>query len=354
LQAWLSARLGATGSFFWSFSDDASGASWNEYRLPATQATFSPFFLSNTQVTVSKHSEAIREGMEDFEYLNALRATGDAAGTLFDTALSAVLQATDLQWTTSKDRTAADSMRMTIAGALGWLPPPPPPPPVTPMLVLNAATATYDGQAHSAQATAVGDDGSAIAGSIEVTYSPGDSTPPVNAGAYIVTAVFSSADGRYTDASATATLVIQPATPIVTVTEYDAVSDGTAHAASASATGVDGVPVAGSIEVSYVPGDGDPPVAAGTYAVTAVFTSADSNYAGATATGTLIITAQPPAPEPVASAEVIDAPQTVPPEPVTEPEFPQDVVDAPPEIEEPGVLDPGVTIDSEIEDSPQP
>ena len=135
LQAWVCADVGADGSFFWSFIDDAGGSSWNEYG--ALQALYSPFFLSDDEVTISKHSEAIREGVEDFEYLVMLRArvselsrrdpnhAGLAeAGALVERAAATVLGAagaTDLEWTTDKDRSAADRVRLAVADMLDLL-----------------------------------------------------------------------------------------------------------------------------------------------------------------------------------------------------------------------------------------
>ena len=132
LQAWACADIGAASSFFWSFSDDAVGRSWNEYAT--TKIPYSPFFLSRAQVTSSKHSEAIREGVEDFEYLVMLRqrvkaleqddpnhpGLRDAAG-LLEHALRTVLQspgATDLQWPSDKDRSVAERMRLAVADAI--------------------------------------------------------------------------------------------------------------------------------------------------------------------------------------------------------------------------------------------
>jgi len=121
LQAWICAATGSTVSLFWSFADDAGGTSWNEYR--AIQAPFSPFFLSSTDVTISKHSEAIREGVEDFEYLTLLRQQIGSAAV--GSAIAAVLgaaQADDIMWATAKDRSNADAVRLQIATALGLLP----------------------------------------------------------------------------------------------------------------------------------------------------------------------------------------------------------------------------------------
>jgi CotH protein len=135
LQAWMCADIGAAGSFFWSFIDDAGGSSWNEYA--ATEPLYSPFFLSPDSVTISKHSEAIREGAEDFEYLAMLRervaSLGStnpnrpglsAARSLLDRATATVLGASgagDLDWVADKDRSAAERIRIAIAESLDQL-----------------------------------------------------------------------------------------------------------------------------------------------------------------------------------------------------------------------------------------
>jgi len=84
------------------------------------------------------------------------------------------------------------------------------------------------------------------------------------------------------------------ATPVVTVTGGTLAYDGAAHGASASATGVSGLPVFGSFTFTYAPGGPVPPVNIGTYSVTAQFTSNDPNYTNARNTGTITIT--PPIP----------------------------------------------------------
>jgi len=132
LQAWLCADIGAKSSFFWSFSDDAGGYSWNEYA--ATNSIYSPLFLGRDRVTPSKHSEAIREGREDFEYLAMLRqriAAVEArdprrpglaqARELLAAATTTVLQspgARDEPWSSEKDRSVADRVRIAIAEAV--------------------------------------------------------------------------------------------------------------------------------------------------------------------------------------------------------------------------------------------
>jgi len=77
--------------------------------------------------------------------------------------------------------------------------------------------------------------------------------------------------------------------PTVTVSAGPFTYDGTAHAATATAVGVDGVtPVAGSFAFTYN-GASTPPTAAGTYSLVTTFTSADPSYSNATVDSTLTI-----------------------------------------------------------------
>ena len=120
------------------------------------------------------------------------------------------------------------------------------------------------------------------------TYN-GSSTPPTAAGTYPVIATFTSTDTNYGTATGSGTLVISPATPGVTVTVGAPIYDGKAHAATATAVGVDGTTqVAGMFSFTYN-GSATAPTAAGTYAVVATFTSTDTNYTGGTAQGTLTV-----------------------------------------------------------------
>jgi hypothetical protein len=72
--------------------------------------------------------------------------------------------------------------------------------------------------------------------------------------------------------------------------------DGAAHAATATASGIEGAVVTGEFTFSYV-GTGttiygptpDAPINAGTYAVTVAFTSSDPNYSGASGSSTITI-----------------------------------------------------------------
>ena len=102
-------------------------------------------------------------------------------------------------------------------------------------------------------------------------------------------------NGKYTfvQAAANATaLTITKATPTVTVTGGTFAYDGNPHGATATAVGVDGITaVSGSFSFTYAPpGNSTVPVNAGTYSVTASFTSSNPNYNNATGSGSITIT----------------------------------------------------------------
>ncbi len=132
LQAWQCWQEGATGSFFWAFSDNGGASSWNEYFAAA--GPYTPLFLDDTTVTAGKHMEAIRESVEDYEYFVMLRdavARARAAGrtgpavtagqALLADGARTVLAAegvNQLHWEAPKDRTLAESVRVKILQAL--------------------------------------------------------------------------------------------------------------------------------------------------------------------------------------------------------------------------------------------
>jgi hypothetical protein len=83
LQAWDCWRFGAVSTYFWSFTDGAGGSSWNEY--PQPRAAYTPMFIDPETVVAGKHLEAMREGVEDYEYLVMLdKALKDRKGTADD------------------------------------------------------------------------------------------------------------------------------------------------------------------------------------------------------------------------------------------------------------------------------
>jgi hypothetical protein len=134
LQQWFSWQQDAQGSFFWSFSDSNGASSWNEY-LAHDQGSYTPFFLDADSVTVGKHMEAIREGIQDYEYLRMLRDrihelekqaksadAIDAAKDLLASAANRVTRDVDrsakLRWTVAKNRDTADQVVEEILEAL--------------------------------------------------------------------------------------------------------------------------------------------------------------------------------------------------------------------------------------------
>jgi hypothetical protein len=132
LQAWSCWQYGAKSSYFWSFGDAGGGSSWNEYA--ARGNTYVPFFLDSTSVTPGKQMEALREGVEDYEYLVMLKARIAAAERsgvsglplerarkLLNEAASRVCGdpgAVAFDWAKEKDRGIADHVRIEILDAL--------------------------------------------------------------------------------------------------------------------------------------------------------------------------------------------------------------------------------------------
>ncbi len=87
-------------------------------------------------------------------------------------------------------------------------------------------------------------------------------------------------------------LTITPATPTVVVNGGSYVYDKNSHAASATAMGVDNLPVSGTMAFTYN-GSSTAPTAAGTYTVVVSFTSSNTNYANANGTGSIVIEKAP-------------------------------------------------------------
>ncbi|MBT3379302.1 MAG: hypothetical protein HN742_43110 [Lentisphaerae bacterium] len=139
LQEWHAFKIGAKGSCFWAFADSGRDkkrrtiSCWNEYPA-AGNGPYCPIYLDETSVTAAKYMEAIREGIEDFEYLTMLKSRiGElrkqgvsanrltAAEKLLATACDRVLAGEDganYRWDEVKDRTVADAVRIEILQAL--------------------------------------------------------------------------------------------------------------------------------------------------------------------------------------------------------------------------------------------
>jgi hypothetical protein len=153
----------------------------------------------------------------------------------------------------------------------------------------NPADITYGTALSTTQLNATASsNGNPVAGTF--TYTPSAGTV-LNAGNnQTLTADFAPSDTADFNSlpGATAHINVLQATPTVSVSGGPFTFDGSAHAATITVTGVGGVTVSGSSAVTYN-ALAAVPTSAGTYAVSASFTSSDPNYANATGSGTLII-----------------------------------------------------------------
>ena len=133
---WHCFKIGAKGSCFWAFGDNGRVSCWNEY--PATgNGPYCPIYLDDTSVTAAKYMEAIREGVQDYEYLTMLRArveelegqgvaqdTLATAKELLATACDRVLameEGANYRWDEVKGRGVADRVRIEILSVLAEL-----------------------------------------------------------------------------------------------------------------------------------------------------------------------------------------------------------------------------------------
>jgi hypothetical protein len=161
---------------------------------------------------------------------------------------------------------------------------------------------TYNGLPQTVTGSAVGIDGlTPINGTFTYAYynEYGSNTqlfgpplpgPPVDAGYYTFIEYFTSQDPNYANGSFSWDLVIDPASPTVTINGGPFTYNGSPQQAIVTAVGIDGVtPVAGSATYVTYNGSTTVPNAAGTYTVYAEFASSDPNYYGSTAAGTLVI-----------------------------------------------------------------
>ena len=78
LPAWHLYDVGGKAMCFWAFGcGGGSGDSWRAFAQPGIE--YSPYFVSPTEATPSKQSEAMREAKEDYEYLSMLEERCGAA-----------------------------------------------------------------------------------------------------------------------------------------------------------------------------------------------------------------------------------------------------------------------------------
>ncbi|MDD2706574.1 MAG: hypothetical protein PHV34_01090 [Verrucomicrobiae bacterium] len=138
LQAWHCWRDGAVGMAFWNYWNsykDGKCAAWNEFA--AQEESYGVTYTTADSVTGSKHWEGIREGVEDYEYLNMLSARIEELGRkgesserlrsaerLLATLPSEVArpyEKNSMSWFSDKNREAADQARIRILRALASL-----------------------------------------------------------------------------------------------------------------------------------------------------------------------------------------------------------------------------------------
>jgi hypothetical protein len=136
MQHWFCWKYQAHGSGFWAFGDSNGASSWNEYL--SKLGAYTPLFLDKESVTGGKHMEAIREGIEDYEYLRMLRdritevegkgvkgSVVDSAKKLLDTAAdrvtSCMLKPEMIYLDQAKDRSIADAVRLEVLEMLAHL-----------------------------------------------------------------------------------------------------------------------------------------------------------------------------------------------------------------------------------------
>jgi hypothetical protein len=135
LQAWTCWQYGAKAEYYWAFSDSGGGSSWNEFNTRGE--VFVPFFLDADSVTPAKEMEAIREGIEDYEYLLMLNdfiaeaekkgikgAALDLAKKILTDGVAMVCGssgASEFMWLEEKDRSLADMVRIKILNVMADL-----------------------------------------------------------------------------------------------------------------------------------------------------------------------------------------------------------------------------------------
>lgn len=125
LQAWDCWKYGAKASHFWAFSDGGGMSSWNEYA--SSKSSYAPFFLDAVSVTAGKQMEAIREGVEDYEYLVILQNAVNKAvkagiqNEVVESGKKLLVDGVNSVCDNPKDRTLADKTRMKILDAIAEL-----------------------------------------------------------------------------------------------------------------------------------------------------------------------------------------------------------------------------------------
>ena len=137
-QMWAALKYGALGCGYWCFTCSGGGSgstSWNAYAQKSIE--YSPLFIGETTATDGKHMEAIREGIQDYEYAVMLRARVEElkARGVQNAAIAAsealLAEAPDrvvgpiaekgVGWLDERDRTVMDTVRVEMLEALAAL-----------------------------------------------------------------------------------------------------------------------------------------------------------------------------------------------------------------------------------------
>jgi hypothetical protein len=111
---------------------------------------------------------------------------------------------------------------------------------------------------------------------------------PTAAGSYPVTASFVSSGSSSQNATASGALVINQATPKLTLLCPTLSFTGSPQGCTASVSGIGAAIPGGTVGITYS-GSSTAPTNGGTYTVLASFVSGDPNYASTTATSSLTI-----------------------------------------------------------------
>ncbi|MEN6456924.1 MAG: DUF5060 domain-containing protein [Prolixibacteraceae bacterium] len=129
MQPWYAFDLSATGSCFWNYSD-SRGNPWNEYVVHSGvfRNSFSMVYLDDDGPVSTRHWEAMREGIEDYEYLSMLREKSkdpDRAKAVAKEALKKLEAVTGqnltMKWSTENPSYVADEGRIEVLQAIEQL-----------------------------------------------------------------------------------------------------------------------------------------------------------------------------------------------------------------------------------------
>jgi hypothetical protein len=72
MQPWHALEAGATAAQFWAYGDAGAASNWNEYAAVG-RTSYTTVYLAPDSVTTSKHWEAVREGLQDYQYFVMLK-----------------------------------------------------------------------------------------------------------------------------------------------------------------------------------------------------------------------------------------------------------------------------------------